>query len=441
MKQRYQRWRVITFGITWLIYATLYFTRQAFSVAKVKLEGGGLPFVKLTRQQMGLVDTAYLTTYMLGQFVFGALGDRFGPRKLLLAGLGLSVLAAVGSGYSTVAWGFVAFAILQGMAQSTGWSNASKVMTSWFSVKERGRVVGWWCTHYTVGSAVSLWFAGWAMKRFASPAGAFWPAAFWSAAAVVAVVGALAGLLLVEKPEDLDLPPIEEFDADGPPSVQTPEQQIEAPTALATTSETPEAAWAVIRQVLSRPGVWMLAIAYFPVKLVRYTFTFWGPLYVSDSLGSDVDASGLIAAAMPWGGLVGVIAIGYVSDKLFQSRRAPATILSLAAAAAVISLGFWPIHDKWLMGAFFFLVGAFLYGPDSIISATASMDFGTKRGAGTATGFVNGVGSIGSIIGGFLPGQLASGANWAPLFTLMFCGLFVSVIVLLPLWRTRPPTA
>ena len=39
-----------------------------------------------------------------------------------------------------------------------------------------------------------------------------------------------------------------------------------------------------------------------------------------------------------------------------------------------------------------------------MISATAAIDFGTKRGAGAATGFVNGVGSFGAVLGGYLPG-------------------------------------
>ena len=35
MNPRYERWRWQTFGITWLIYAGLYFTRHSFGVAKV----------------------------------------------------------------------------------------------------------------------------------------------------------------------------------------------------------------------------------------------------------------------------------------------------------------------------------------------------------------------------------------------------------------------
>ena len=78
------------------------------------------------------------------------------------------------------------------------------------------------------------------------------------------------------------------------------------------------------------------------------------------------------------------------------------------------------------MRGFFFLVGVFLYGPDSMISATAAMDFGTKRGAGTAIGFVNGIGSIGGILGGWLPGKITTEANWTPLFDVFVVGFAVS---------------
>ena len=438
MNPRYERWRWQIFAITWLIYASFYFTRQSFGVAKVALEGD--PAVALQRTDFGMVDSAYLTAYMLGQFLFGPLGDRFGPRRMLLLGMGLSILAAIASGFSSVLWAFVTFATIQGVAQSTGWSNTSKTMSSWFSLNERGRVIGLWCTHYTVGAAIALPFAGCMMEYFghsASPGAAgpaivpYWPAAFWGPAAALAVVLVLSWLLLVNRPEDVGLPPIEEYH-DEPESLLAPEEASHTPVEDSKT---------VIWEVLSTPSIWLLAISYFAIKLTRYAFYFWGPKFIVESLGSEAYAGAMTAAAMPIGGLVGVIGIGYVSDKWFQSRRAPATIISLAATAAIMVIGLKHVDSFWLMAAFFFLVGVFLFGPDSIISGTAAMDFGTKRGAGTATGFVNGVGSIGGILGGYLPGVITTKSDWSALFEVFLFGLIFSAVVLLPLWRTKPPTA
>jgi sugar phosphate permease len=258
----------------------------------------------------------------------------------------------------------------------------------------------------------------------------FWPAAFWAPAAVLGVMLVLTWLLLQNRPEDVGLPSIEAYHGE-PESLLTPEELTHKPAEDPTT---------VIREVLATPSIWLLAISYFSIKLTRYAFYFWGPKFIYESLGSDAYASAMTAAAMPIGGLVGVIGIGYVSDKWFQARRAPATILSLLATAAIMLVGFMHIGNTWWMAGFFFLVGVFLFGPDSIISGTAAMDFGTKRGAGTATGFVNGIGSIGGILGGYLPGVITTKTDWTVLFEVFLIGLLFSALVLVPLWRTKPPT-
>jgi len=94
-----------------------------------------------------------------------------------------------------------------------------------------------------------------------------------------------------------------------------------------------------------------------------------------------------------------------------------------------------------MMVAFFFLVGKFLYSPDSILSATAAIDFGTKRGAGTATGFINGIGSFGGVLGGYLPSVMTSKTDWSGFIAISVAGLIVSATLLTPLWRALPPSA
>jgi sugar phosphate permease len=437
LNPRYERWRWRTFGITWLVYASYYLTRQSFNAAKVVMADGPL---HLAREQLGRIDATYLSVYSFGQFFFGPLADRFGPRKVLLCGMGLSVMAAVAFGFSTTLVAFLGFAALQGVAQSTGWSATSKTMSSWFSLRERGRVLGWWCTHYTAGAAVATPFAGWLMDNWGRvvPAemigygeSSFWPAAFWGPAMVLCGVMALAWLLLRNQPEDVGLPPIEKYQ--GEPESRLSEQEAVHPA--------PTGSWELIGEVLTTPSVWLLAIAYFPIKLSRYSLYLWGPMFVKESLGTDVLTSAITSAWMPIGGMVGIITSGYISDRLFQARRAPVIILSLLATAAVMLIGLWHIDNLWVMRGYFFLIGVCLYGPDSMVSATAAIDFGTKRGAGTATGFVNGVGSIGAILGGYLPGIMTDEKSWTPFLAISLAGILFSAIILAPLWRVKPPTS
>ena len=226
--------------------------------------------------------------------------------------------------------------------------------------------------------------------------------------------------LLRNRPQDVGLPPIEQYHGE-------PESLIDEGERL---DSAPEGSWQLIGKVLSSPMIWTLAIAYFPIKLARYSFTLWGPLYVQESLGTTGFPSALTAAWMPIGGVVGVVASGYISDKMFQSRPAPVTVLSLIAAAAVMLLGLLRIDEIWMMRAFFFLAGLFLYGPDSMVSATAAIDFGTKRRR-AAVGFINGVGSFGAVLGGFLPSVLTSKADWTVFFQISLAGLIVSALILL----------
>jgi OPA family sugar phosphate sensor protein UhpC-like MFS transporter len=259
----------------------------------------------------------------------------------------------------------------------------------------------------------------------------FWPAAFWGPALVLCGVMALMWFLLRDQPEDVGLPPIEQYH--GEPESRLSDEDNTGPGRTGS--------WELIGEVLRTPSVWLLAIAYFPIKLSRYSLYLWGPMFVKESLGTDVLTSAITSAWMPIGGMVGIIASGYISDKLFQARRAPVIILSLLATACVMLIGLSDIDNLWLMRGYFFLIGVFLYGPDSMVSATAAIDFGTKRGAGSATGFVNGVGSIGAILGGYLPGIMTDETSWTPFLAVSLGGIVMSAIILAPLWRIRPPTS
>jgi sugar phosphate permease len=49
------------------------------------------------------------------------------------------------------------------------------------------------------------------------------------------------------------------------------------------------------------------------------------------------------------------------------------------------------------------------------------------------------VGSIGGILAGTLTGRITYEGNWQPIFIVMLLGVAVSIVVLLPLWRVKPP--
>ena len=265
---KYEKWRWKIFAITWLIYAVYYIPRKSFAVAKVAFSDPASG-ISLTRAQLGWVDSGLLTAYALGQFLFGGMGDLWGPKRILIFGMSLCVAASIGSCFSSGVTGFLIFAILQGIGQSTGWPCTTKAMSEWFSMRERGRIMGWWCTNYAVGAAIALPFSAWMMMVFGRRivSGAtngvqpLWQAAFFAPAAVMFCTIIAVIIFLRNRPEDAGLPPIEVYHGE-PESV------------LAEGGE-PEGSWKVIGEVLRKPSVWLLGFSYFAVKLTRYAFYFW----------------------------------------------------------------------------------------------------------------------------------------------------------------------
>lgn len=83
-----RHWRVQIFIITWLAYAAFYFTRKAFSVAKLGIAED--PSFMLDKAAMANLDALYLAAYALGQFAWGVFADRYGTRVVVLGGLVVS---------------------------------------------------------------------------------------------------------------------------------------------------------------------------------------------------------------------------------------------------------------------------------------------------------------------------------------------------------------
>ena len=92
----------------------------------------------------------------------------------------------------------------------------------------------------------------------------------------------------------------------------------------------------------------------------------------------------------------------------------------------------------WIMVLCLFLIGFFLYAPDSQISTAAAIDFGHHKGASSSAGFINGCGSISAIFGGAGVGFIAQAYGWSILFTIFASMTLLAALLLLPKWNTVP---
>lgn len=424
----YERWRWQVFGVTWLAYAGFYLTRKSFSVAKNELKKPEV--MGLSKADMAWIDGANSVTYALGQFLFGSLGDKFGTRMIILIGMLASVTTALamGLGNSVLVLG-VLFGI-QGLCQSSGWAPLAKNVGEFFSQRERGTIMGFWCTNYALGGFLASSLAGVAAEKLG------WRFAFFVPAGGLFIIWLLFLIFQRNRPEDVGLPPIEQYH--GEPEVVIDVRE--------TPAEEPEGSWKVVGEVLRNRMVWLLALVYFLVKPTRYLFLTWSPVYVNELLGTGTASSGLLGSLFDLAGPVGTLAGGIISDRAFKSRRMPVCVLALfGTALAMVTFRFLP-HSRLAVGAGMFVIGFLIFIPDSLVSGAATIDFGTKKGASTASGLVNGFGSIGQIFGVTLPGWagLVVGPGqdiWDPIFLWLGVALALAGLLLMPQWNRLPSTA
>ena len=426
-----RRWRYRIFALTWLAYAGFYLCRKNFSVL-MPLMSEDLGY---TRLQFAAVISFYSLLYALGQFVNGISADRFGPRLVVGVGLLVSVVSNLLMGFATSLMMFMVLAACNGAAQSTGWPGLVKNMAGWFRHRERGVVMAWWTTNYVLGGSFATIFATyWAVQSgFLADWG--WRRGFWVPAIFLLPIWGSYVLLVRNSPADAGIEDILEPDAGhetGQAGQGSAHSGREEPRHVDTA--------AILRRVLAEPAVWVIAIMYFFLKMTRYAFLFWLPLYMTEQLGYGAAEAGYTSALYDLVGFAGVIIAGYASDKLVQSRRFPVGAVMLFGLALVCFLQ--PVLTAWgpfYVAVWIALVGIMTYGPDTLMSGAAAQDFGAREGSGTAAGFINGVGSLGQLCSPFLVALVVDNYGWDRLFYVFVFFALIGGVLLATRWNTQPP--
>ena len=84
------------------------------------------------------------------------------------------------------------------------------------------------------------------------------------------------------------------------------------------------------------------------------------------------------------------------------------------------------------------LIGFLTYGPDTLMTGAGAQDEGSQRGAATAAGIINGVGSMGQMLSGYIVATVKSTYGWDALFYLLVFFAFLSGALLSVKWNYVP---
>jgi MFS transporter, OPA family, glycerol-3-phosphate transporter len=413
-ERRLRIFRIRVFVATWICYAGLYFCRHAFYIAKGSLtEQRGFD-----AETLGFIGVVYLIAYSLGEFNAAAVGSKIGARRVLLAGMALSIVANLGFGVAEGTRTFMVFMALNGLAQATGWSGNVGTMAHWFRRRERGQVMGIWSTCYQLGAVLAKGFASFMLR---------WSlrASFWGASAVLSVVWGVFFVLQRNRPEDVGLAPIDDEDDEGEGKGKG-KGGHEAATGAATPP---------------RPGftrgllvtVLMMGCFYFFVKSIRYALWSWAPYFLQLNFGLEKETAGYYSAIFDICGFLGVMVAGFLSDRLFAGRRAVLAFL-LIAGLLLSTMLLWLAGSRTLLmfGVSIGLIGFTLYGPDSLITGAGAIDVGSRRYAIAAAGIINGMGSLGPVLQEIVIGQMykKDPTALAPILGLLTLSASVATVIM-----------
>ena len=414
-QQHLWRWRVLI--STYFGYAGFYLVRKVFTICKSTLaapveEGGyGMGF-----EAVANTWTAYLVAYMLGQFLNSFIGRKWGPRVLLLGGLGISMAINVVFGFSNSYSTFLIFMFFNGLVQAAGWPGTVGAVAEWLRKKERGTIMGFWSTNYLVGNILVKSLGGFLLAYYSAKYGSHYGVRY-SFLGCTLLAFAIWWLLLLwqrTKPEDIGLAPIVEL-----------EHEVDQ-TVAASNAE--QVTFRQYLRLIFNPIVPLMGCCYFCIKFLRYALDSWLPTFL-DLQGMDVGRAAYYSSIFDWAGLAGAILAGIALDRIFRGRwEQVCLVMGLGMAigyVTVLQFG----GNPFALAVCFGLVGFMLYGPDTLLCGAGAVVVAGERNAVAVAGVVNGMGSFGPVIQEQVIGRLLEGRNpEVAIFNSNVLGLSMSIL-------------
>ena len=150
----------------WVLFATVLGSAMAAidaTVVGIALPAIGLEF-HASLAELQWVVTAYTLTLAGLLLVAGALGDRYGRRRVFLAGVVWFALASVLCGLATSAGVLIAARALQGVGAALLTPGSLAIIEASFHPDDRGKAIGAWSAFAGIGTAIGPFLGGWLIQ-------------------------------------------------------------------------------------------------------------------------------------------------------------------------------------------------------------------------------------------------------------------------------------
>lgn len=408
----YKKLRLQVFLGIFVGYAGYYLVRKNFALAIPDLVEQGF-----SKTELGVAFSFLAISYGLSKLLMGNVSDRSNARVFMPLGLILSAIVMFIFGWfsfatsSVMVMGVLLF--LNGWFQGMGWPPSGRTMVHWFSIKERGTKMSIWNVAHNLGGGLMAPLAILGFELFND-----WHAKFYFPGMVAMGVAVLMYTLMRSTPQSEGLPAIEEWKNDYPEDYDASHESNFSAKEI------------FVKYILPNKMLWSIAFANAFVYLIRYGISDWAPVYLQEVKGFDFRSSGYAYSAYEFAGIPGTILCGWLSDKVFNGKRAPVSIIYMLFIALAIVI-YWmnPAGNPTIDIICLIAIGFLIYGPVMLIGVHA-LDLVPKNAAGTSAGLT---GLFGYFLGTALLANVAAGYiidqfEWAGFFIFMLAACVLSVV-------------
>jgi sugar phosphate permease len=399
-------------------YASFYLVRQNFSIAIPAICSD----LQITKSDIGVVISFSAILYGIGKCVFGVIGDRYSARYVMTTGLLLAAFMNIFMGFSSVIPAFTIFWTLNFCFQSMGGPPCAKLLTYWYSPLEIGTKWSLWNTSHQIGSSIIVFAAPFMLMHFG------WRYVFFIPGVVAIFLAIFLFNRLRDTPESLKLPSVEKMT--GLASVAKSEKwKVEKEVKLTYVE--------ILRVVLGNKFVWFIGLANLFVYVCRMTFLNWGPTLLLESKGSSLFVAGVQMVAFDVASMLGGLCAGYLSDKVFNGRRGPVSVLCMILCGFLVCALWFSSKNSHVTNSVCMLcIGFLISGPQTLIGVAAA-DLASKRAAATAAGFSGTLGYAGTAVAGFGTGYLIDNYGWSAVFITTIIAAGAAALFLALTWNKR----
>lgn len=335
------RWLMLTVAMSGQIAGTVFVSAAPFLIPLLHLTRG------LSLFHAGLIASAPLVGMMLTLIAWGAVVDRIGERKSIVAGMALITIGAFCAAFTTSYVGLAVFLFLGGMGGASVNSASGRVVVGWFPADRRGFAMGVRQMAQPLGVGLAALIIPVMAEKYGLQTALLVPA-FLCAGALV-----LSAILIVDPPRP-------------------------------TRREAAELGHLV--NPYTRDGrLWRIHIASMLLVIPQFTVWTYAVVWLISERGWTTFTAGAVVAGTQVLGALGRVGAGAWSDRT-GSRLGPMRTVAIAAALSMLALG---LLEGTALAVALLVIASIVTVADNGLAFTSVAEIGGPYWSGRAMGSQN----------------------------------------------------